>query len=474
VEARKHIVDEFVDGGRQAATSPIPVVEPFASRLTGIQGLLASALLSTRAEKASYAELLAAMEARVDKQVGAPAAGGGTSLTTKGAVPQILGAAVEVGALEKSTNGTTVTFRAKPLGVVKFLQSRGVLDMYADYSESAGARLAKRFSASASFDTSRGPSSGTFTASGNQLSAWSVRAEIVNQRDPALSGYAKNWRALLKDTGKFAAATGTLQAALGGWPSYQSWLKALHDKVAIEVDAPFRVDHDLKKAQARFRTLLEEGLPALDQLSGAPPAVEVALDAYVAELTTLESGVGGIYAFANKGALLTAEFATVRDVTLPDLQTATAVLATGLGAARKTDLTVNAEASYYRSVPTGATRKLKNVAFSAELAHPLGSFLGMRGASFSLAARYSYLPDDTVAPAAAGGAMVAPDAAAAPKGSIGSVQAKVTLPVKGSGVKVPLSITFANRTEAIKERIVRANFGVTLDLDTLLAAAKAR
>jgi len=199
-EARKHIVDEFVDGGRQAATNPIPVQEPFASRLTGIQGLLASALLATRAEKATYAELLAAMDARMDKQVGAPAAGGGgTSLTTKGAVPQILGAAVEAGALERSTSGTSVTFRVKPLGVVKFLQSRGILDMYADYSESAGARLAKRFSASASFDTSRGPSSGTFTASGNQLSAWSARAEIVNQRDPALSGYAKNWRALLKD-----------------------------------------------------------------------------------------------------------------------------------------------------------------------------------------------------------------------------------------------------------------------------------
>jgi hypothetical protein len=39
----------------------------------------------------------------------------------------------------------------------------------------------------------------------------------------------------------------------------------------------------------------------------------------------------------------------------------------------------------------------------------------------------------------------------------------------GSGVKVPLSVTFANRSEAVKESFVRANFGVTLDLDTLLA-----
>jgi hypothetical protein len=43
------------------------------------------------------------------------------------------------------------------------------------------------------------------------------------------------------------------------------------------------------------------------------------------------------------------------------------------------------------------------------------------------------------------------------------------IPLQG-GVKVPLSLTVANRTEFIKENEVRANVGVTFDLDALFAA----
>jgi hypothetical protein len=40
--------------------------------------------------------------------------------------------------------------------------------------------------------------------------------------------------------------------------------------------------------------------------------------------------------------------------------------------------------------------------------------------------------------------------------------------VKGSGVKIPLSITASNRTELIKEKDVRASFGFSFDLDPLI------
>jgi len=55
------------------------------------------------------------------------------------------------------------------------------------------------------------------------------------------------------------------------------------------------------------------------------------------------------------------------------------------------------------------------------------------------------------------------------KGTIAVGQFKLTVPVKGAGVKVPLSVTFANRTDLIKERVVRANVGLTYDLDTIFA-----
>ncbi len=44
--------------------------------------------------------------------------------------------------------------------------------------------------------------------------------------------------------------------------------------------------------------------------------------------------------------------------------------------------------------------------------------------------------------------------------------------VKGSGVKVPVSFTLANRTELIKEKEVRGTIGVTFDFDSLFSKPK--
>ena len=57
-------------------------------------------------------------------------------------------------------------------------------------------------------------------------------------------------------------------------------------------------------------------------------------------------------------------------------------------------------------------------------------------------------------------------------GSIGLMQAKITIPVKGSGVKIPISFTTANRTELVKEHDLRGAIGVTFDLDSLFSKAK--
>jgi len=54
----------------------------------------------------------------------------------------------------------------------------------------------------------------------------------------------------------------------------------------------------------------------------------------------------------------------------------------------------------------------------------------------------------------------------AEKGHIGIVQAKVTCSVKGSPVKIPIALTWANRTELIKANEVRGNVGILLDMDS--------
>ena len=59
------------------------------------------------------------------------------------------------------------------------------------------------------------------------------------------------------------------------------------------------------------------------------------------------------------------------------------------------------------------------------------------------------------------------------KGSWKVFQAKILIPMKGTDAKIPFSVTVANRNELIREkRIVRANVGVTYDLDMLFARFK--
>lgn len=66
-------------------------------------------------------------ELRVDKQVGdaAGSAAGSTSLVSKGGTPAILALAVENGALAQDVNGTTVTFRGTPAGIIKAIGNKG-------------------------------------------------------------------------------------------------------------------------------------------------------------------------------------------------------------------------------------------------------------------------------------------------------------------------------------------------------------
>jgi hypothetical protein len=55
------------------------------------------------------------------------------------------------------------------------------------------------------------------------------------------------------------------------------------------------------------------------------------------------------------------------------------------------------------------------------------------------------------------------------KGDIAIGQIGLNVPIKGLGVKFPISVTFANRTELINEKVVRGSFGFTFNWDTLLS-----
>ena len=99
--------------------------------------------------------------------------------------------------------------------------------------------------------------------------------------------------------------------------------------------------------------------------------------------------------------------------------------------------------------------------FSGELDFKFGSADSVGAYVFSAAGKYVRQFENSFSDA---GIMI-PNT----KGTTAVGQFKLTVPVKGSGAKIPLSVTFANRTELIKESVVRANVGITYDLDTIFA-----
>jgi hypothetical protein len=461
---RKQIIEEIVLGGVRAHQKGVN--EPFQTQLG--TGLIVAYFIAAHSDRQGYKELLLALEARASKQVGSvPTSKGTTSLAMKGLAPAILGFAVETGAVAREVSGTTLTFRATPAGVIKALQSKGLLDMYTDYTRSPLQRQLARISVAASFDASKGPSAGSFAADERQLTNWSIRGEVFNQRDPASPQYADLWGGLLRTSPAYLAASAAITTQLGTWTEYDAWETQLLAETARVVEAPLKLDRNVNAAAARFRALLESALPKMEKLTNMPAPALKALDEYVAQLTKVQAAIDDVYGFAGKGSLVTLDWSTARDLVLPDLYTVTGVWEHALGASRKTALTVNGAVVFYRDKPTGIAHRLKSVDFTGQLDHPIGSVFNFEHVTLTVAGRFSHIPNDTVAaaPKAASGAAVT---AASPKGNIGLIQVKFTVPVKNSGVKVPLSISASNRTELIKERDVRASFGITYDLDALI------
>ena len=250
--------------------------------------------------------------------------------------------------------------------------------------------------------------------------------------------------------------------------STRAWEDQLLAATERVVEKPLAADKNVDAAASRFRSLLAGAMPRLEKLPNLSVQALTAMDGYVAQLTTLQAAIDDVHAFAGKGSLLTFDWSTARDATLPDLYTGTVVWEHAFGAARKTDLTVNAGFNFYHRQPDGGVNRFKSFDIAMALDHPIGNLPLLPKVTVALAARYSHLPDDTVAAAPSDEGAAAGAVGTALKGDIYVVQLKLTVPVKESGIKVPLSITASNRSELIKEKDVRASFGVTFDLDALV------
>lgn len=163
----------------------------------------------------------------------------------------------------------------------------------------------------------------------------------------------------------------------------------------------------------------------------------------------------------NQGGVVTFEYTNTRNVDSPNLSNFRLIAEKGAGG--KFDATFNGSLTIFDKLPMGVTKRIRDFQFSGQGDLLLADMGDAGNIVLSFSGRYERLMEDAMTP---DGMMVMDT-----KGDIAIGQAKLTIPVKG-GFKIPISVTFANRTELIKEKEVRGNIGFTFDLDALFARFK--
>ncbi len=402
--------------------------------------------------------LVQAEDERVDVQVGGGSSNAGsTSLVYKGSVPAILGFAVENGALTQSKSGTTITFRGNPVGILQTLSGKGFIKSYTEAAPET--QFLRRFSFALSFDANRGSKPGTFSGDLQKLSSYNIRVDLVNKRDPRNNAYILDWS-------RFVSVKFT-----NDWNSLDDALVDFTDPLAPKFSDP-ALEHWFEQTQlALAGTSAENAASGLNQRLNEVPFGEDklqsttidSLKAFEKTVTALLQGREDILAKVAKGPILTFDYTNDRRVNSPNLSTFK-LIGERYFYSNKIDVTGNTSLTILDKLPAGMNlKKVRSFDFAAQIDIPFS--LQRIGFVWSVSGRYQRMLDNAMMP---GSNTTAPNT----KGDIAIGQFKLTIPIKGSGVKIPISLTIANRTDLIKESDVRGNVGITLDLDTLFAKFK--
>ena len=409
-------------------------------------------------------------EARIDKQIGAPAnTPGGTSLVAKGAVPSILGFAVENGALAQSATDTAVTFRGTLVGWLDLLRTQGFVDSYDDDAAIVGALRAVSYSlsldTSTSLEESEDSGSGLnpaaqFEQIGKQLTSYSVRVAVWDQRDPRRKANREKVGQALLDKGIAINTSLNFLDPLLNSDEYEQWLFQSQFLLA----APGLSEAEVLRILGRQIELLRQ--MALARVPDLADQAEVALRAF----GSYNKARLDVFNSLQQRPLVTVEYVAHRLDTLPD-QRMVRLIAEGQWGPRL-DLTGNLSWNFQTGEEDSSAgaplARFRDFQASVQAEIPLGkrSSTSSAGSLVKPSVAFAYLTQDVKENAAVsfGGKsyLVAP-------GRIHVAQAKVTIPAKGSGLKVPLSVSWANRTELIDESHVRAQIGVTWDFDAFTA-----
>jgi hypothetical protein len=438
--------------------------------------ILIAKLLKTRGDTSYVAFVTEAQEARTDQQVGAgPNSAGTTSLVSKGGVPYALGFAVENGAATETVSDTTVTFRINPVGTLNLFANKGFITGFKQSERDPLLKLLRKTSVGLTFDTSRGDQPGVFTGKRQQLSAVSARFEFVNERDPRLPKYERKWEEFVATEGvalarQIWATTLATTDFKGNSPikftdtSLQAWLEQTSERLS-KIDQGLSEEAKVNEAARIIRE--QADLLPVNRISDATVG---AINNFARQFVAYSKKKRDIINEINRANVFTFEYTNKREVNAPDTSNFRFIAAKGkkVGDGRM-DFTANGSFTFFHSRPAPATPngpkpgRVRDFQFAGQVDVPfklgdVGQFV------FWFSGRYERLMEN----ASTQVGTTVPGT----KGDIAVGQFGLRVPIPGMGMHLPISFTIANRTELVKEKEVRGNFGFTFNLDSILARFK--
>jgi hypothetical protein len=423
-------------------------------------------LSGTRADgERSFQEILAFR--RADVQNGSSGgASGSTSAVLSPLLPAIFGVGFETGSMTRTVSGTTVSIKANPAGLfcVSGNQAAGV----ALRDDAACSTFWNRIGVTASFDTSRGEKKtelADLQTLDNQLAEFTVRAELLNHRKASGPRFHKVFDLPFKewqDTAqRFAdlsaeAAAGALETQLRD--DLRARLKMLVQndgyRSATEAERVRQIEDAVKAALGKIQ----------GEVSNLASRRRLWLDSLRANAKLRQD--------VDNASVLTAEYSLERPnmakgVRAPSLQSLRLIFAKGWGD-RKLDLTANAAASFFSETRPGMSGAFRDFRAGAEAKWKLREVNNYGAPTLSFAALYVFLNQEPLGL----GLVAFNQAQIRNRGNIGLFQTKLEFPAAKNGIRIPLSFTYSNRTELIQESDVRAQVGISFNLDTLFVPSK--
>lgn len=408
---------------------------------------------------------------RADIQSGSSSGGSGsTSTVISPLLPAIFGISFENGAITRSVSGSTISLNANPAGL--FCASGADSQAVALRDDDACRTFWKRFGITAAFDTSRGEKKSELAnlqTLDNQLSELTVRIELLNHRTLSKEKFTNTFKKELgiwrEDVKKFADESA--KAAAG---SYERDLRREVERSLLEL---VKTDsYRNAETEERVGQIEDKIRNALNMVIGNLENVKTRRQLWLDSLKSnerLQSAVLNALVITAEYSLQRPDIATeaIEDIVPagvrpPDLHSVRFIAAKGIGN-RKLDITANASASFFSETRPGMDSTFRDFRFDIQGEFRLRDIDNWGAPTLSFSGLYVYLNQEPLGL----GILTFNQTEIQDRGHIGLFQAKFEMPTANNAVRVPLSFTYSNRTELIKESDARGQIGISFNLDSL-------